>query len=355
MQRIERYVVRGVSRPVVGVFLGLLAVVLVFYASRALAQAVAQQLPISSIALFTVLRLGIFMDVLLPVALFLGIVIGLGRLQATYEVIAMAAIGTGLKRILFATLLPAVVVAVMVGAFSTAFRPWAYKTVYTTEAEFAARVDLAQIDIGRFQALNDEWLVFAEGRRNGALENVLVRQRDTLHDSLLRAPLLHLETAREGQQQLVFSGGVHLYRFGDAGTADWIGEFKQLVLTFTPPQPPTRERLRRAMPMNYLFASAAPIDKAELQWRLHSPLGVMVLALAAFPLSRINPRYGQSARVLGGTLFVTFYFSVLGVLISWVEQERIPAWPGAFWLPVGLAIGLAFQYWYAQRRPGAPL
>jgi lipopolysaccharide export system permease protein len=355
MSRVERYVVTAVLRPVVGVYLGLVAVVLVFYATRALAQAAADQWPISLVAAYTALRLGMFMDILLPVALFLGIVIGLGRLQATYEVVAMAALGAGLRRILAATLIPALLVAVVVTAFSTAFRPWAYSTLYAIETELAGRVDLRLIETGRFQALDDQWLVFAEGRHDGALEGVLVRQRDAVYDSLLRAPRLHLEEGADAQQRLVFSGGVHLYRFGPAGWADWSGDFDELVLRFTPPPPPTRERLRRALSMEALTSSVAAIDKAELQWRLHAPLGVIVLALAALPLSRINPRHGQSARILGGTLCVTFYYSVHGVLLTWVEHGRIPVWPGSFWLPMIVLPLLGLHYWRSQRRPGAPL
>jgi lipopolysaccharide export system permease protein len=355
MLRIERYVVKGVSRPIVGAFVGLSVVVLVFYATRGLAQAAAEHLPFATIALLTMLRLGIFVDILLPVSMFLGIVVGLGRMQVSYEVIAMAALGTGLRRILFATLIPTIVVAILVTGFSSAFRPWAYSSIYEIQAELAVRLDLSLIETGRFQALSDEWLVFAEGRRNGVLQNVLVRQRDAAYDSLLRAPLLHQEVGAGGERRLVFSGGVNLYRFTLPGMADWTGRFEQVTFTFTPPPPPTREQLRRAMPMEYLVASEDPIEKAELQWRLHSPFGVIVLAFAALPLSRINPRHGQSARVLGGTLFVTLYLSVLGVLINWVEQGRIPPWPGAFALPVLVSAGLGVYYWLMQRRPGAPL
>jgi lipopolysaccharide export system permease protein len=355
MPRIERYVLRGVARPVLGVFLALMAVVLVFYVSRGLARAAADQWPLWMIGAFSGLRLGIFLDILLPVAMFLGIIIGLGRLQSSYEVIAMAALGTGLRRILAATMVPALVVAVIVGALSAGFRPWAYGTLYALEDDMATRVDLRLIETGRFQALSDEWLIFAEGRRDGALADVLVRQRDHNHDSLLRAEQLHLEVDPDGQRRLVFSGGVNMYRFGRAGVADWTGRFGEVTVAFAAPDPPTRRRLRRMQPMEYLLASDAPIDKAELQWRLHGPIGVLVLALAALPLSRINPRRGQSTRLLGGTLFVTFYYSLFGTMISWVENERVAPWPGAFWVPMLAFAGLAVHYWWTQRHPGAPL
>ncbi len=355
MSRIERYLAGGIVRPIIGVFLALLAVVLVFYASRALARAAAEELPFMVVVLFTAMRLGIFMDVLLPVAMFLGVVLGLGRLQASYEIVAMAAVGTGLSRILRATLVPALLVAVIVGVFSLAIRPWAYATVYSVEADLAVRLDLSLIETGRFQALNDEWLVFAEGRRDGVLENVLVRQRSRTFDSLLRARQLHQEIGEDGERLLVFSDGVHAYRFDAVGALQSAGRFERLSVAFTAPPPPTRDRLRRALPTRTLWHSDEPIEVAELQWRLHSPVAAIVLAFAAVPLSRINPRHGQSARLLGAALFVTVYFSVLGVLTNWLEQGRLAMWPGVFWLPIVVIGALWLRYWLVQRRPGAPL
>jgi len=77
--------------------------------------------------------------------------------------------------------------------------------------------------------------------------------------------------------------------------------------------------------------------------------------LAGLGLSRINPRSGQSARVLSATLAGTVYFSALGVVINWLEQDQFPAVPGAFIVPLSVLVILALRYWAVQRGPGAPL
>jgi lipopolysaccharide export LptBFGC system permease protein LptF len=82
---------------------------------------------------------------------------------------------------------------------------------------------------------------------------------------------------------------------------------------------------------------------------------VLVLGLSGLALSRINPRSGQSARVLTATLTGTLYFSALGVVINWLEQARFPVVPGAFSVPLAVVAVLAVRYWLVQRGPGPPL
>ena len=77
------------------------------------------------------------------------------------------------------------------------------------------------------------------------------------------------------------------------GNDDLIGSFDRFEVEFRNPGPlPERQQLRRAMSSAQLFGSDDPIEEAELQWRLISPVSVLVLALLAVGMSRINPRHG---------------------------------------------------------------
>lgn len=354
MRQIERYVAAEIMRPVIGTLLGLMIVVLAFYASRTLAEAAADRFTIDLVVRLALLRLGMFMDVLVPVALLLGAVIGFGRLQAGHELTALAAVGAGRRRILLALAAPVLALAALVALMSLQYRPWAYATLYELEAALASRVDLAQIEPGRFTPLSREWLLFAERRDNGILESVFLHQRQPDASGLLRADRLHQTLDADGRHRLVFSGGVQLLRLDRDGHSDLLGRFDRLQVLFTPPAPPPRKKLRRAEPLKALRQSKDGMYVAELQWRLLAPVSVLVLALAAVAMSRIDARRGQSVRVLGASLLVTLYFSVLGVLLNWLEQGRMAPWPGVFWLPMVLLTALLLRHWFAQRGPGGP-
>ena len=352
---IQRYLARETLRSVVGIFLFLLVVVLVFYASQLLARAAVEGLPMDIVLRMAVLRLGLFLDVLIPIALLLGVVVGLGRLQAAHEITVLAAVGAGRRRVVLALLTWVLLLAVVVAAASMLFRPWAYTVLYELERELAAELDLDRIEPGRFQVGDDQWLIYAEGRSAGGLDRVMVRQRADEFSGLLRARRLTQEPAGAGVLRLVFEGDVRSYTMAEGDEPDMVARFDRfdLLLEVRPPAP--REQLRRAMSMQELWASPQPIEMAELQWRLVSPASVFVLALAGIALSRINPRLGQSARVLSATLAGTIYFSGLGVLINWIEQGDLAFWPGAFLAPLLVLVGLGVRYWLVQRGPGAPL
>jgi len=352
---LDRYLAREILRPTLGVFIFLTVVVLVFYASKFLARAAVEGLPMDVVLQMSALRLTLFYDVLIPASLLLGIVIGLGRLQSAYEIMAVAAAGVGRMRILSALAGWVLLLAILVGALSLFFRPWAYSTLYALEQQVAAEVDVERVEPGRFHVGDQQWLIYAEGRSDGGLDEVLVHQRGMSSEGLLRARRLEQINAPDGLIRLVFSGDVRSYRTDPMARDELIGRFERFEVAFQSRPPPERDQLRRAMTTPDLLDSTDSVEVAELSWRLVSPLSVLVLSLAAVAMSRVNPRLGQSARVMTATLTGTLYFSLMGVLINWLEQGTISPWPGAFVAPMAVLLILVVRYWLVQRGPGAPL
>ncbi len=352
---IERYLAREILRPILAILLFLTIVVLVFYASRLLGRAALEGLPMDIVFQMSMLRLGLFADVLVPIAVLLGTVIGLGRLQAAHEIIALASVGAGRRRVAKALVVTISVFALGVAAASMLFRPWAYEKLYALEKQLAAELDLTRVEPGRFQVGDEHWLIYAQGRSEQGLEDVMVRQKADEVSGLIRAQRLMQESAGNGQVRLVFEGDVHSYTMASQGQPDIVGRFDRFAMVLRLDEPPGRERLRRAMSTSQLLGAPTAVEMAELQWRLTGPLTVLVLGLAGLALSRINPRSGKSARVLSATVVGTLYFSLLGVMINWLEQGEFPVVPGAFVVPLAVLALLAARYWVVQRGPGPPL
>lgn len=355
MLRIERYLTGQLLRPVIGVFAIILVILLIYYFSSYLAEAASEQLELDVVWRLAVLKLGLFFDTLFPVSMFLGIVTALGRLQSNYETTAMAGTGAGRGLLLRSVGRIALAIALVMVVLGSLFRPWGYDRLYSLEEELVARVDLSRVEPGRFEIGDEEWLIFAERRRRGGLEGVLVHQRLPHYLNILRAERLEQETGEDGSVHLVFSGNVWSYRLERSGAEDMISHLNRLTVRLNSPEPVERELRRRALDYGELIETGGPLELGEIQWRLMGPVSVLLLALVALLISRINPRKGQTARVLLASLIAVFYFSILGVLANWIDSGAIPVWPGLFWLPLIMLPALAMRFWLRWRGAGPPI
>lgn len=355
MSRIERYIALQLLRPIVGVFSVVLLVMLAYYFSSYLADAVIERLSIGAVVSLATLKLGLFFDVLVPASIFLGMITGLGRLQSGYEMTAMAAAGVGRMHFVRAVLAIALVGLLVVLALTQLFRPWAYETLYRMEGELVARVDLSRVEPGRFEIGDEEWVIFAEARDGQQLSDVLVHQRTPTYRNLLRAERLTQRERSDGSIALEFIGNVRSYRLQQDGDADLVGVSDRLMVQFDPPNPVEPARKRRALGFAELLDESGPLEWGELQWRALMPLSVVVLAGLALSVARINPRHGQTSRVILATLLVTLYFAAIGTLANRVDAANMPIWPGLFWAPIVAVAFIATQLWRNWRGPGAPI
>jgi len=355
VNRIERYVAGQLLRPVVGVFVVVLVIVLAFYLSRYLGDAVVERFSLDAVAKLAALKVALFFDVLIPGAIFLGLVVGLGRLQGAFEVTAMAASGTGRYPIVRAVVLLALGGVLLVAAVSNLFRPWGYGELYRMEGEMVARVDLDRVEPGRFEIGDEQWMIFAERRDGEALAEVLVHQRLPTYRNLLRAERLEQRRLPDRTIALDFIGNVRFYRLESGGDADLVNRSERLTVLLDPPNPVEPTRIRRALSLPELVASPGRLEQGELQWRILMPASALLLAICALAIARINPRSGQASKLIAASLVVTLYFSIVGMLADRVDSGAIAIWPGLFWLPLIAVPLLVVRLWLRWRGPGAPL
>ncbi|MGB5209235.1 MAG: LptF/LptG family permease, partial [Gammaproteobacteria bacterium] len=93
-----------------------------------------------------------------------------------------------------------------------------------------------------------------------------------------------------------------------------------------------------------LYRSDDPDDKAEFQWRISTPISVLLLTILAVPLSRSRPRQGRYAGLVIALLVYALYFNMVTVARTWVEQgSAVSIW----WAPglLALAVLVAYQPW----------
>ncbi len=349
---IQRYLAKQLLGPVAGVFSFAVAVVAIFYLAQLLAWAAQESWPVDAVLAMAGLRLVLYFDVLIPVAVLLGLVIGLGRVQQAHELTALASAGISQVGVFRLMAIWIVALCLLVALFSMVLRPAGYEKFYDIEAALAERLDINRIEPGRFQVGDDEWLIYAKTKEGTQLNDVFVHQRRPAGRGVLTAAQMQQSLDDSGLIRLMFEGNVSSYTMPLPGidrSRPVVSRFDRLEVVVEPRSVNTRDKVRRAMPMSELWRATRPIELAELQWRLVTPLSVLLMAWAAAGLVTQKPRAPRAAFIVSALIVATLYFSALGVLVNWVEQSRLSTMPGVFTAPLLLAAVLLIQAGFATK------
>ncbi len=346
---IERYIRRELGRTLGAV----LAVLALIYASnrfvRFLAEAAAGKLASDAILELLALKAVGHVVLLMPLALFLAVLLALGRLYRDSEVVAMSAGGVGLRRILLG-----------VGWFSLLFAAIAALLSLYVAPELAALQDsvrkraekeavVAAVLPGRFRPIGGGRVLYVEAvdRDSGLFRNVFVEVAGAAggREVLVARRAYRREEGARGAGYMLLEDG---YRYrGEPGEAGFvITRFERHAVRI---DEGTEGGLRKAesVPTVVLLASGEPRDAAELQWRISLPLAALLLGLMAVPLARTTPHQGRYARLLTALLIYFIYNNALGVARKLVERgdlaPGIGLWPVHLLVVVGIAALLLEQ------------
>ncbi len=355
---ISRYVTREIARPL---FIGsvLLAIVFAGYRSAANLSDAASGLLQPDVALkLILLETLVAFEVLLPTALYLSVIVGLGRLHSDSEMTALQATGVSEATVLAIVLRFSIAVALVVATLSIFVRPWAYQTSHQLEARSIAETDITSLHAERFYPLPPtQNVLFAEAidGKQHHMRKVFVQGDQGDHSMVIYAQEAYQLPSKEGSKKSMKFVDGHAYDLGRYDARDRLLTFRSLTIFLKENPKIDVQKNRKAESTAALFGSTKPKDIAELQWRLSTPVATILLALLGVPLSRTSPRQRRHSGILIAILIYALFFNLTGVAQTWVEQGRIGKIPGLWWaytIPAGLLLLLLWhptRVWRAKR------
>lgn len=333
---LDRYLLKEVVRTFVGVTAVLLLILLGDQFARGLARAAADRIPRDAVLKLMGLTSIEYLSLLVPAAFFFAVMLSLGRFYRDSEMAAMQACGVGAGRLLRPLLLCAVVVASGLAVLSFDTVPWAERTASRIKQEGQQRLQLTALEPGRFRSAAGGRLVFFAQDRNpaGELTGVFIQRRVGERVEVVTAARADQRLDLEaGENFLILYDGIRYV--GRPGRVDFAtARFREHGVPLPLPGQPTEEEERRQLGTLALLASDQPEDLAEVHWRVAAPVSVLLLTLLAVPLARTGPRSGRYARLGFGILVYVIYSNLLGVARTLIEDGRMPAWLGLWWVHV---------------------
>ncbi|WP_447529782.1 MULTISPECIES: LPS export ABC transporter permease LptF [unclassified Vreelandella] len=352
-----RYLTREVLLTMSAVAGILLLVIMGSRFIRYFADAAEGDFPVTILGSLMFYHLPGFMELILPLAFFLGILLAYGQLYMNSEITVMVACGMSPTRLLRVTLLPASVVAVLVGLCSLWLTPAGALLTDATIEEQRSRLDVSVLAPGRFQSFGGGRTAYISDFNSDGTEmqEVLVHEQanpdsDSPHSYITRARAGHQETRMEtGSRFLVLEEGERY------GVTPGRQAAERLVFDrYTLRLGLSRER-QELDSLEYattadLWREPGPRAQAQFQWRAGLPLMVFVLALLAQPLSQVNPRQGRFAKLLPAVFLYVAYLSLLLAAVDAIGSGTLATTVGV-WPVHGLFLGLGcLLIWRSQRK-----
>jgi lipopolysaccharide export system permease protein len=355
-------VFRYLSREVLTTLGAVSAVLLVIIMSgrfiKYLAQAAQGVLDPGVLFLIMGYRMPGFLQLILPLGLFLGILLAYGRLYLDSEMTVLSATGMSNRRLLAYSMAPASVVALLVAWLSLGLAPQGVAEVARIFNQQDAMTEFDTLVPGRFQAMKDgSRVTYTEGLSDdrGQLSGVFITEKRVRAktEGGKKDNAITVLVAESGRQVIQADGSRYLilengYRYdGNPGQADYrVTQYQTHGVLLPKPSVSSEIGEREAIPTRELIGSDQPRHQAELQWRLSIPLLVFIVTLLAVPLARVNPRQGRFLKLLPAILLYMAYLALLIGARGQLDKGKIPMELGLWWVHVlFLLIGAGLFLW----------
>ena len=354
-----RYLAREVLITMSAVSATLLVIIMSGRFIRYLAEATRGIIDPSVLLWIMAFKIPGFLQMILPLGLFLGFLLAYGRMYMDSEMTVLSATGMSQQRLMLYSLAPTLLVALMVAWLSLGLTP---KGVERAELILNDQGNLTEFDTleaGRFQKMRrSERVTYVESltedrtELNGVFISEKRRSADGSKDrgiTVLVASAGRQEMQPDGSRYLILEEG---YRYdGTPGSADYrVTKYDAHGVLMPKAEINAEITDREALSTRALMNSWELEHKVELQWRLSLPLLVFVVALLAVPLSRVNPRQGRFLKLLPAIFLYMAYLSLLIAVRGALMKAKLP--PGiGFWTvhAAFLLIGLLMLYWEPLR------
>ena len=348
MSKLDRYLLRDFVQS----FLATLIVLLVVSVGGVLVDILGNiadgRLPARLLFSQLGLQFIVYMPLILPLALMLGLLLATARLYRDSEMAVLTAIGVGPKRLLRPVLMLVLPVVGLIGLCSLWLGPWADRTSEQMIEDANKSLVMAGLESGKFTMLSNGGVVYLSSvsADGSGLGRVFVQRR--------RGDRIEVMSAASGK--MFFEGDRQRYlRLDDGhqveGPAN--GALDYRLMTFArndvalPDGAITRdENDPELMPTGRLFGDTRPEAQAQLHSRITPPLIALAFALMTLPLARSSPRQQRYGRMMFAFLAYMVGMNLMFIGTRWIADGKVPASLGLWWLSLPL---LALAIWMYLR------
>ncbi|MBI4357291.1 MAG: LPS export ABC transporter permease LptF [Gammaproteobacteria bacterium] len=291
-----------------------------------------------------------FFSILLPAGFAFSILLTLNRLASHHEMTSIHMSGFSERQIFHRLGGLSLLIFGMTAVFSLWLSPWAVSFQEKLKLEHAHTLSKSLVNPGRFQQIlgRSDWVVYVRewSEVEKALQQVIVLKATVQNEEdteVLMAEKGYFAKEQEEENRYLSLKNGFRYE-GKLGAKDFrTTQFETLMVPIKMGSW-RRSSKRSAQPTPLLWRSSDKAAQGELYWRLSLPTTAPILILLMLPFVRLSERKERMGRTFMAVLLVIFYYNMLILGRSWIEQERFSLLQG-FGLIHGLFLGIGLILW----------
>ncbi len=284
-------------------------------------------------------------SILVPLALYLGVLSKLAQMYRNQEMVMFHSLGLSSRQILrmyFPLMMFFFFLLLLLSLFIV---PLASRTSEQMTLEASKDVSLMGLKEGVFQELSGSNSVIFVRKINieeNRLENIFINiTHEDRIDTLTAEFGYQYEDAINKQRYISLFNGFR--NEGIPGTKKYqLMRFERNDIKLPKLKGKSVDVDEKGLSLAQLLQSNRLVDKAELHERLAPAMVVVVLVLLGLSISKTSPRDGKYGSLILGLLIYIVYLNLLTIALSLIKQGKVPPWIGTWWVH---ALFIAYGFW----------
>ena len=291
-----------------------------------------------------------YLPTILILTSFISVLMVVTRSYRDSEMVVWFASGLSLSRWIRPVLTFGLPLVLLTAFLSLVATPWAKQKSGEFIERFEKREDLQKVSPGQFrESASSNRIFFVEGASGDTanVQNVFVSTVDKDGTAIIVAREGVTNTDQSGDRFLVLKNG-RRYQ-GMPVQADFqTMEFERYTMRLSSKaQEAGADLAVEAFSTMALLATPNQFTRAELLWRISSPVTCLILILLAIPLGFVNPRAGSSANLVIALLVFFSYSNLIKLVEASVKQGRLSF--ALSWWPMHVAAALVVVFLFSWR------
>jgi lipopolysaccharide export system permease protein len=270
---------------------------------------------------------------LIPICMFFAVLLVLGRMKQSQELVTIYASGIGRNFVMKTVSITAFAFAVVVFILAFFTAPWSEQRSSDLEARANAEADINGIAAGRFKELRDgNRIVYVSelSEDRSRMQGVFMQYREEETLGLVKAKEATLKEDENASRHLVLHNGSRY--IGKGNNLDFtVTDFETYSIRLDQKKEDPRNKLS-AVSTAELMAQGDNFAVAELQWRLSFPLATIMLALLGAAMTLGHGRETRYGNIILALLIFFLYRNLLAIARSLIKSGEIDGVIGLWWV-----------------------